>query len=252
MKLHLTSVAERLDLEDRALTFGGKVWPEFMLQDQVTKKYWWPMFERFRDYQLLLIDEDSDRIAAMGNCAPLAWEGTAKDLPAGGIDWILPSVVEAPKDTSVNTLFALQIVVQPELQGQGLSAEMVRAMMGRGRKAGCGVLYAPVRPSWKDRYPLQACEDYITWRREDGLPYDPWLRVHKRVGGEIIKVCDKSMQMEGTIGEWQKWTGMVFPGSGDYVIPGALVPVRMDVERDLGRYVEPNVWVEHSLAANEG
>ena len=47
------------------------------------------------------------------------------------------------------------------------------------------------------------------------------------------------------IREWEKWTGMRFPESGKYIVPGALVPVQIDCERDLGSYVEPNVWMYH-------
>jgi hypothetical protein len=39
---------------------------------------------------------------------------------------------------------------------------------------------------------------------------------------------------------------MAFPESGDYIVPGALVPVQIDRERDLGHYVEPNVWMRHA------
>jgi len=38
-----------------------------------------------------------------------------------------------------------------------------------------------------------------------------------------------------------------FLQSGDYIIPGALVPVKMDIAQNLGLYVEPNVWVVHHL-----
>jgi hypothetical protein len=38
---------------------------------------------------------------------------------------------------------------------------------------------------------------------------------------------------------------MKFPQTGDYVVPGALVPVQIDRERDQGIYVEPNVWMVH-------
>ncbi len=40
---------------------------------------------------------------------------------------------------------------------------------------------------------------------------------------------------------------MRFPESGQYIVPGALVPVEIDRENDTGRYVEPNVWMKHSL-----
>ncbi|MCB0075363.1 MAG: hypothetical protein KDE20_28095, partial [Caldilineaceae bacterium] len=57
-----------------------------------------------------------------------------------------------------------------------------------------------------------------------------------------------SMVIDGTVDEWEEWTGLRFPASGDYVVPGALVPVHMDRVANLGRYVEPNVWVRHGLA----
>jgi hypothetical protein len=43
----------------------------------------------------------------------------------------------------------------------------------------------------------------------------------------------------------EEWAGMSFPESGSYVVPGALVPVEIDRERDEGLYVEPNVWMVH-------
>ena len=56
------------------------------------------------------------------------------------------------------------------------------------------------------------------------------------------------MTIRGTRAEWEKWTGLVFPQSGQYVVPGALIPITMDIEKDEGNYIEPNVWMQHSLA----
>jgi hypothetical protein len=99
----------------------------------------------------------------------------------------------------------------------------------------------------KARYPLTPMERYAWWQRPDGAPFDPWLRVHWRCGGELLKVAHPSMLIEGTVAEWESWSGMRFPDSGDYVVPGALCPVQMDVHADVGRYVEPNVWVHHPI-----
>ncbi|GAA1039408.1 hypothetical protein GCM10009557_57980 [Virgisporangium ochraceum] len=38
---------------------------------------------------------------------------------------------------------------------------------------------------------------------------------------------------------------MVFPDTGDYVIPDGLTTLRVDVAADTGVYVEPNVWLRH-------
>jgi hypothetical protein len=73
------------------------------------------------------------------------------------------------------------------------------------------------------------------------------LRTHERFGGAIVKVARRSMVIPGTVADWEKWTGMLFPESGPYVVPGALVPVEIDVEHDEGVYVEPNVWMHHRL-----
>jgi hypothetical protein len=94
---------------------------------------------------------------------------------------------------------------------------------------------------------LISIDDYIAWKTIDDLPFDAWLRVHARVGARIIKPCHESMVIRGNRAEWETWTGMNFPQSGTYHIPGALNPIEMDLERDEGIYVEPNVWVVHEL-----
>ena len=44
------------------------------------------------------------------------------------------------------------------------------------------------------------------------------------------------MRVTGTVAEWEEWTELAFPESGAYVVPGALVPVELDRERDEGLY----------------
>ena len=92
-----------------------------------------------------------------------------------------------------------------------------------------------------------SADRFAAWVREDGLPFDPWLRVHARAGARIVRVCHESMRVSGTVAEWEEWAEMEFPESGDYVVPGALTTVRIDREADLGLYVEPNVWMHHPL-----
>jgi hypothetical protein len=56
------------------------------------------------------------------------------------------------------------------------------------------------------------------------------------------------MRITGPIADWEEWTGMRLSETGPYVVPGALVPVQLDVEHDLGVYEEPNVWMVHDLS----
>ncbi|MEW5796439.1 MAG: hypothetical protein AB1772_08760 [Candidatus Zixiibacteriota bacterium] len=110
-------------------------------------------------------------------------------------------------------------------------------------------LIAPVRPNRKTKHPHVSIDQYITWTGDNGFPYDPWLRVHAKAGGRIIKPCHTAMRIVGAVAEWESWTGMTCPRSGDYVIPGALVPVRIDVAKNEGSYIEPNVWMWHGGVA---
>jgi hypothetical protein len=54
-----------------------------------------------------------------------------------------------------------------------------------------------------------------------------------------------SAHITGTVGEWETWTLMAFPETGDCVFPAGLATVHIDRERDLGEYWEPNVWIIH-------
>jgi len=147
-----------------------------------------------------------------------------------------------------NALSALLAVVDPRLQGQGVSREVIRAMASLAARHGMRALVAPVRPTLKHRYPLTPMARYLRWRRPDGAPLDPWLRVHWRLGARVLAVAARSMVVEDRVKEWESWTGMPFPASGEYVVPGALTTVRIDRARDRGRYVEPNVWMLHPVS----
>jgi hypothetical protein len=89
--------------------------------------------------------------------------------------------------------------------------------------------------------------EYIEQLRDDGLPTDPWLRVHVKAGGKIVQVAPRSMVIAGSLAEWRDWTGLPFDVSGEVIVPKALVPVHVDVAHDHAVYVEPNVWVRHDL-----
>ena len=113
-------------------------------------------------------------------------------------------------------LSALAAEVAADQRGRGLSSLIVRAMTTVARKAGLAPLVAPVRPSWKDRYPLTPIDRYVTWRRSDGLPFDPWLRVHARLGATILRPEPRSLQIESPVADWEQWTEMTFPQDGEY------------------------------------
>ena len=177
----------------------------------------------------------------------VAWDGTVDGLPGGVDDMLIRAFGDDGPDAPPTALSALQAVVVGEQRGRGLSYAIIREMGAVARRHGFTDLIAPVRPTWKSRYPLAPMERYMRWERGDGLPFDPWLRVHRRLGAEMLAVAEASMIVTGTVAEWEEWTEMAFPESGQFVVPGALVPVTVDRKHDEGRYAEPNVWMRHRV-----
>lgn len=242
------SPATHTDYEQLIAPLAEASWPEFMLHDPIAGNYWSNLFSRFPEYQFGLLDSETGKAAAMGNSLPLHWAGDLADLPEGGFDW---AMVQAVKDhqqgLQPRTQCAIQIAISPEYRNLGLSSRMVSTMREIGMGKGFKQLIAPIRPNQKSQYPLTSIDNYITWQTNDGLPFDAWLRVHARLGAKIIKPCHTSMDIRSAISNWERWTGMKFPESGAYIVPGALNPVQVDVAADEVVYIEPNVWTVHNL-----
>ena len=168
----------------------------------------------------------------------MRWDGLPEPR---GLSWAMSRGIEGEP----STLCAVVAGIAPPYRGKGLSSLLLRRMAGLAAAHGLDSMIAPVRPTWKERYPLTPIERYVLWRREDGFPYDPWLRTHERVGAELLEVAPLSMTVAGSREEWEQWTGLQFPEDGEYIVPGGLVPVRFEAGR--GTYVEPNVWMRHPL-----
>jgi GNAT superfamily N-acetyltransferase len=231
MKLRIFTHAER-DLSGRL----PDLWPAFMHHDQVISTFWPRLYDVYADFQLWVVD-DKETIG-YACTLPVKWDGIPEQR---GLDWAMSNGIAGDP----TTLCAVVAGVLPSYRGTGVASEILERMGGLARAHGLDCLIAPVRPTWKERYPLTAIESYVLWRRADGYHYDPWIRTHERVGAEILSPAPKSMTVRGTRDEWEEWTELQFPEDGDYVVPGALVPVQFEGGR--GTYVEPNVWMRHPV-----
>ncbi len=221
-------------------------WPEFMLRDEKAALYWDLLMTVFADFQIVLCD-DHKNVLAVGNSIPIFWDGTLEGLPSGWEGAFEKGAEGHKAGVEPNTLSALAIVIDPAYQGKGISGKVIQAVKNAAIEKGFTHFIVPLRPSLKSRYPLIPMEKYIEWKNGEGLPFDPWLRTHYKAGGRIVKIAPESMIIKGTIGEWEQWAEMKFPESGNYVVAGALTPVQIDCENDLGTYIEPNVWIKHDL-----
>ncbi|HWB36513.1 MAG TPA: N-acetyltransferase [Rugosimonospora sp.] len=269
------SLSERPDLAASFDDFPDS-WPEFMFHDPVSAALFDSLVAANPALNLLALDPDdptrplaracgfafscadptrlADPVAVLDPAGMPAGgdAGVPAGLPPGGYDDVL---LGGARDLLAgrrgNLAAALEVTVRPDARGSGLSGLMLRSLRARVAAAGYPALVVPVRPNRKHEHPEQPLAGYAARTRADGLPEDPWLRVHVRAGGRMVGVAPRSMSVVERLAGWRAWTGLPFDRTGEVLVPQGLVPVWCDVERDLGVYVEPNVWVLHELSTVE-
>jgi len=226
--VEIATVAERPELTELAWERTCDTLPEYNNHGDVLNRYWGRLTDERPDFQFHMLGDDGG-VVTRARSIPMRWDGSVSDLPVG----IDGAIVRGFDEGEANVLCALLIAVPRDIQGRGISAAALNAMSEIARRHGLGSLIAPVRPSLKERYPL--------------VPIDPWMRVHERLGAVVIKPEPRSLRITGSVAEWENWTGMAFPESGDYWFPGGLATVAIDRDAGTGAYWEPNVWMKHTI-----
>lgn len=253
--LAVRTVAEDGALAPRIGALSDSIWPRFVVEAHTPRDHPYPadwpgIFARWPQYQFGLLDQDTDELVGAAHALSFAWDGAGADLPDFGWDWAMwQGKQDYLAGATPHTMCALSITVDPRYRGQGLSTLLVSIMRDATARAGFTRLLAPVRPTLKHRYPITPMAVYANWRNQRGEPLDPWMRVHARLGATIAKPCDKSMNLAGSVADWESWAEIPFPTSGAYIFPGLFAPVVIDRESDEGVYVEPNVWMVHDVSA---
>ncbi|MFD5419415.1 N-acetyltransferase [Streptomyces sp. NPDC127069] len=248
----ITSLAGRPELASRLWDMEDS-WPRFSQHDSVAWLLYPRLVAEFPEY--VFIATEGDEVVARAFSVPFALHSAERggQLPAQGWDRVLMwAFSDQRRGIEPDTVSALEISVAAGRQGQGLSGRMLAAMREGARAAGFTEVVAPVRPSGKPAEPQTPMSEYAYRTREDGLPYDPWLRVHIRAGAVIDSVAPLSMTVTGSLAQWRDWTGLPFDEAGQVRVPGALSLVHCEPEHDYAVYVEPNVWVRHPLEPAPG
>ena len=233
MDLEIVTLAERPDLMDTFWDMETS-WPEFMKHDPIGNGYY-ASLEEFAEFVLVCLDE-SGRMVAKAHSVP--FQLADDELPDAGWDQAIRSgLLTRLWGEEPDAVSAVEIAIEPGLQGAGLSGRIVAALRDNAGRLGFSELLAPVRPNGKTDE-RRADGGVRARTRDDGLPVDPWLRVHVRAGGRIDRVAPRSMVIPGTVEEWREWTGLPFDTTGPVVrarSPGAGDVRRRARHRDLRR-----------------
>jgi hypothetical protein len=218
--------------------------PEFIIADKLAKQYIDRVREWFPQWNLTLVDAEENPVAT-GWGIPIRWDGTVADLPSGYTEATIRAVEGREQGVEPDTLVICGAIVAGRRTGQGLAGQLLAVLRDAATENGLQRVIAPVRPTLKKQYPLIPVETYMTWTRPDGTALDPWVRTHLRMGATILAGAPNSQIMTGTVAEWEGWSGILLPSTGDYVIPLGLSVLHVDREADLGTYTEPNIWIRH-------
>ncbi|TDP91818.1 N-acetyltransferase [Labedaea rhizosphaerae] len=244
--VEITTLAARPALAEQFSRLDG-IWPEFVTHDRVGDTLFGMVSAEFPE-QTVVATAGED-LVAVGRSVPFVFPDEHRtELPDGGWDAVLMwAFADRRRGRTPTVSSALEILIHPSHAGTGLSHLMLRAMRDAVAALGHATLYAPVRPNGKTDL-AEPMSEYAYRTREDGLPVDPWLRVHVRAGGTIERIAPASMVVAGSLRQWREWTGLPFDTDGEVAVPKALVPVLVSQAHDRAVYVEPNVWVRHDLA----
>jgi hypothetical protein len=245
-KLAIRSRADSPELKKAAMAIEQAAWNAlgYLSYTRAHYEHYAALLNAYPDYQLCLVDEETNYPVAVASCVPFACS-CADDLPPEGWDWLVETAAESKKD-GINMLGALAISVPAVHRFKGYARLMIRALVDLAEAKGLRGLVAPVRPSAKVRHPWVPISDYISWTDPNGRVYDPWLRSHLATGGKLIGPCERSMVVHEPLAFWENWSKQRFEQSGQYALDGTLAPVSIDLDRQTGRYEEPNVWVSYA------
>ena len=61
-----------------------------------------------------------------------------------------------------------------------------------------------VRPSLKSNYPNMGIEQYLDMKNEKGEIFDPWLRLHIKLGAEKLNICPHSYCVKASLDKWEE------------------------------------------------
>lgn len=245
MSVRIVSARTRPDLAERADQATADAFPEYNQHGDVLSPRWSWLYQQYAAYQLVLWDDATDEVLGEANTIPCRYDGTIEGLPRGIDEVVAAGLPDIGVPAAPTALCALAIAIPPGQQNRGQSRLLLGGMRALAAEHGWAQLIAPVRPNWKARYPLVPVHRYAAWTRPDGLPFDPWLRVHARLGGRILGAEPESLRISGPVAQWEGWVQMALPESGRYVFPGGLALLHVDRAGDVGLYYEPNVWVGH-------
>ena len=240
------AIRSRADSLEAASSIEQAAWDElgYLNYTRAHYEHYQSLLDEYPDFQLCLVDEETGYPVAVANSVPFVCSGP-DDLPPEGWDWLVETAARN-RNIGSNMLGALAVSVPAVHRSKGYARLMIAALGKLAESKKYRGVVVPVRPTGKVKHPWVPIAEYLSWTDPKGRVYDPWVRSHLASGGKLVGPCERSMVVHEPLGFWENWSKKTFEETGRYALDGAIVPVRIDVDRQTGTYEEPNVWVNYS------
>lgn len=194
------------------------------------------------EMHLVAVDEN-ERVVATIDACPMEWDGAVEHLPSEGWRDVNIRAAEGfeqkPRYTS-----ALGTSILPQARGGGLAQDLLVALKQTVLDLGYEAMLAPALPSARASMPQLSIDEYARMRLVDGRHYDPWIRAHESVGGQIIGSTERSMYWWGEREQWEEWTQMRLPDNGSVLVKGSTG--WLELVEGYGELVEGSIWLLHA------
>jgi hypothetical protein len=223
----------------------AEVWPKFSFDWPFT-----PEQEAEADlilkldyYHLWGVRHRGELVATM-SAVTLQCDQGKTELPNTGWTWARKRSAEPGPH---NTLCLLSASVSPDHRKRGLAACLLSQGKALVKNLNFNTVIAPIRPTLKAKYPEVSMASYLNMKNEEGEILDPWLRQQALEGADIMNVCSVSFIVQAPIKDWERWTQRSYAQNGKYRADQALALVTIDLNNNLGTYVEENVWIKYKV-----
>ena len=233
---------------DETSKLMAKVWPRYLIEKSDIEEPQEPTSlsdeELSTRFRLWGIRRKSDaKLVAFASAVLISVDSKAASYSNDGWRFALNAYYRGGKVTCICLLSAN---VDPEFRSLKFSYALIQAAKEIATLLNLSCVLAPVRPTQKSQFPYMPIAEYLAKRSGSGEIFDPWLRTHKKLGGEILNICTESVIVKASLNKWQEWLGLtVLPSS--FIPEMGLVPVSVDQQKNLGIYSEPNVWVRYKI-----
>jgi hypothetical protein len=217
------------------------------------------MFERIPMDWIIFVDADGPRASLVGHgiATRIRWNGDPKGLPRGWQGAVRESYqLSLARGEACDTLVGLFINVEAPFREQGWSERIVGEMKRLGAERGLSNFVVPLRlpRHYEKEYAAVPFDEFARLRRPDGEYLDHWLRLHVRLGAELIGLCHTSHQHAMNLDDLrQQFECPPFPSGGYHLVSrdGEWYRAFVDLDRDCAVINQGCAWVQHPLSQRQ-